>query len=196
MADLFTDDDLAAALRVTTVDEAAAAIARARATDYLRLELGVEFTSATRTVTERLPRSREWLALPGPITSVTSVTVDGDALTAVDDFEVTDRGIVCPGGFGPAADLTTAADWCSVVVVYVGGFTTIPTELATWGKYLGMLAYAGPRPGVRSTTVGGFSESYTDGAAASVGLPADVLKSLRAKYGTGRRLFGSVSVAR
>jgi hypothetical protein len=90
-------------------------------------------------------------------------------------------------------------DWCDLVVVYVAGFASIPTELITWGLVLGVAAYdGGPRPGVRSSTVSvdGVSEArtYDSGAGSDIGLPEGVLKQLRAKYGTGRRQFGSVLV--
>lgn len=195
MADLFTDAQLAAALKLPTVDAGQAGVARQRATDYLRTELGVEFANGSITLSRRVPRGLVYQQLSGPLTSITSVTVDGAALTVTTDYEQTRFGVACPNGFGQY--LTTEGDWCTLVVVYAAGFSTIPSELTTWGLVLAAQAYAGPLPGVKSSSISvdGVSEAATyDAAGAGVGLPDQVMRGLRAKYGSGRRLAGSVLV--
>jgi hypothetical protein len=195
MATLFTDAQLADALRVSTVDATQAYRAHARAMDYLRLELGVELASANTTLTRRVPRGRAFQRLSTPLTSITSVTVNGSALTVTTDYEATDVGVSCPGGFGKY--LTGDADWCTLVVVYVAGFSTVPSELTEAGLILGAMAYSGPAPGVKSSTVSvdGVQEAVSyDMTSDGFGLPEGMLKGLRARYGTGRRQFGSVLV--
>lgn len=196
MADLFDDWQLASALHVASVSTDYAEAARGRATDYLRRALGVEFTQATRTLTRRVPRLRQCQPLPGPLDSVTSVTVDGVTLAEGTDWEAADRGVSCPDGFGQYSTAAAAGDWCTLVVVYVAGFDAIPSDLASWGVVLAAAAYDGPRPGVKSTTIAvdgvSQSETYATGSGAEIGLPKSVLRQLRADYGSGRRLFGSV----
>lgn len=190
---LFDDADLAAVLHLDEVDETFALKARSRAENYLRVELGVEFASAETTLTKRIPRTRTYQALTGPLSSVTSVTVDGSALTVTTDYEMTEHGIECPDGFGQY--LTTDGNWCTLVVVYVAGFAAVPAELRDWGLVLGAQAYGvGAAPGVRSISVDGVTETYADAASSADGiaLPKDVLRSLRARYGSGRRMSGSV----
>jgi hypothetical protein len=195
MPTLFDDGQLANTLHLDSVEAAYALRAHSRAEHYLRVELGVEFGSAPRTLTKRIPRTRTYQALTGPLASVTSVTVDGVALTAGTHYEVTDRGIACPGGFGQG--LATDGDWCTLVAVYVAGFAIIPGELREWALVLGAQAYGvGAAPGVRSISVEGVTETYADSASSAEGisLPDDVLKALRARYGSGRRLTGSVLI--
>lgn len=192
MPRLFDDDQLASVLHLDSLTDAYAEQARIRAEQFFRLELGVEFNQATTTLTKRVPRTRTYQALTNPLSSVTSVTVDGDALTVTTDYEMTDTGIVCPSGFGQY--LTTDGDWCTLAVAHVAGFSTIPADLRQWGLVLAAQAYgAGTTPGVRSVSVDGVTETYSDGASSAEGvtLPDDVLRALRAKYGTGRRMTGS-----
>lgn len=120
--------DLKAACRVDHTDEDAliesyglAATARAeRITGKLM---------SPRTITLRqeiLPCGRKPVFLPGgPVASVTSVTVDGAAVTGCEAF-----------GDGPA-HLVPAQDWpvatgdgYPVVIEYVAGFAAVPADLA------------------------------------------------------------------
>lgn len=189
---LFDLTELASYLQ-EDLDTASATLARSRAENYLTAELGVDFTNDERTLTRRVPRTLNWQRLNGPLDSVESVTVDTVALTVVDDYEVTQAGVICPAGFGQ--DVTTATDWCTLVIAYTNGYTTIPGELHDWGLYLAGVAYArGGAPGVRSISVDGVTETYSDDAPGSTALvlPKDVLKSLKARYGSASRVFGSV----
>lgn len=190
---LFDDDQLASVLHLDSVDESQAEQARNRAASYFRVELGVEFASTTTTLTKRIPRTRTYQELTKPLTSVSSVTVDGAALTVTTDYEVTDHGVECPDGFGQY--LTTDGNWCTLAIAHVGGFATIPAELREWGLILAAQAYGvGAAPGVRSISVDGVTETYADAASTAEGfaLPADVMRALRSKYGSGRRMGGSV----
>lgn len=187
---LFDLTQLASHLQMD-LDTATATLARARAENYLRTQLRVEFAPTSLTLARRVPVGLTSLRLTGPMVSVESVTVDGAALTAVADFEVTERGVSCPLGFGQY--VTSGAEWCSLAIAYTAGFTAIPGELVDWGLYLAGLAYArGAQPGVRSISVDGVSESYQDGAAA-VELPESVLRDLRRRY-AGRAGIGSVLI--
>jgi len=186
---LFELADLASFLQ-QDLDQATATLARQRAEDYLRVELGVEFGTAERTWTGRVRAGDTTVTLPGPITSVTSVTVNGTALGAT-DWEWTDRGVEAAYGFGYYA----TTDWVTVAVTYAGGFATVPSELEQWGIYLAALSYRqGPLPGVAQETVGGvFTTNHTEVVkGGGMVLPEGALRSLRARYGTGRRLVGTV----
>ena len=96
---LFEDTDLAAHLQVDSLDTAVAERAIARAENYLRAELGVEFESAERTLTERVPATATFQQLAKPLTSITTVSVNSVEL-GVDLWEATSAGVRCAGGFG------------------------------------------------------------------------------------------------
>ena len=188
---LFELADLASYLQ-QDLDQATATLARQRAEDYLRVELGVEFGQAERTWTGRVRSTTTAVVLPGPIASVESVTVDGVAL-GVTDWEWTDRGIEADYGLGYHA----VTDWVTVTVAYTGGFAAVPSELTQWGIYLAALSYRqGPLPGVAQETVGGVFTTNHPEVVTGGGmlLPEHVLRSLRSKYGTGRRMVGTVAL--
>jgi hypothetical protein len=188
---LFELADLASFLQ-QDVDQATATLVRQRAEDYLRVELGVEFGQAERTWTGRVRATATTIVLPGPIASVASVTVDGTALGAT-DWEWTDKGVEAAYGFGYYA----TTDWVTVAVAYTGGLATVPSELEQWGIYLAALSYRqGPLTGVAQETVGGvFTTNHTEVVAGGgMVLPDHVLRSLRSKYGAGRRLVGTVAL--
>lgn len=196
---LFTIADLEALLQTTITDAVAADAARTRAENYLRDQLGVEFTSAARTFAGRVPASRTFQRLSTPLDAVASVTVDGTALVEGTDWERTASGVACPGGFarGTAASTATLADWCDLTIAYTSGWATPPDDIKDWGVYLGAKALQmGPTPGVVQQTAGPFSVTVDQDSAPAGGLslPPDILRSLRAKYGTGRRLTGSTSI--
>lgn len=192
---LVTDAQLANQLHLSSVDPTFAERARSLATSYLRVELGVEFGRAERTLTKRVPVSLTQVRLPGPLVSVSTVTVDESDLAELTDWEATATGVACPRGFGQY--VTNGATWCDLEVTYTAGFTTTPPELADWATYLAGVAYTRlANPGVRSISVDGVSESYADDASTPSGVALDesILRGLRARYGSGRRLTGSVLV--
>jgi hypothetical protein len=192
MAELFTIYELGVHLQEELV-VASAEQARTKATNYLRRELGVDFTEQARTLVERVPAGATYRQLVGPLVSVESVTVDGRDLVRGAAWEMTRRGISCPEGFGAGS-----ASWVDLEVAYTAGFAEVPDDLHDAGLYLAGLAYPpAPKRGVRASaiTVEGVSEteSYTDEAStAAVALDEHTLRSLRAAYGSGRPLAGSV----
>lgn len=196
---LFELTDLGSYLQVAALDTNAAALARTRAEDYLRDELGVEFTNAARVHTARVPASRTFQRLSTPLDAVASVTANGVTLTEGTHWERTTTGVTCPAGFGRGpADLSTdLGDWCDLVINYTSGWATPPSDLVGWGIYLAATAMSlGPTPAVVQQSAGPFAVTVDRATAAAGGLslPADVLRALRAKYGSGRRLTGTVSL--
>lgn len=195
MPDLFSLYDLASRMQ-KDLDTATATQARIRATNYLRLELAVEFDPTALVLVERMSRWTTYVRLSGPLTSVESVTVDGTALAIPGDYEVTRRGVSLPQGLGSGD-----TEFVALEVAYTAGFATIPSELADWGMYLGALAYDElAKVGVASTAIAvdGVSEqvTYTDDndAGDAIALPEAVLRNLRHKYGSGRPRAGTVRV--
>lgn len=193
MADLFTISELSLYLQ-QDLSMAVADQSRSRATNYLRRELGVAFEEAARALVERVPAGATYRQLLGPLVSVESVTVDAVELVRGQAWEMTRRGITCPAGFGANSDT-----WVDLVVNYTAGFAVIPDDLHDAGLYLAGVAYLrSPKPGVKASaiTVEGVSETETyvtdDASIAAVALDEGTLRSLRAAYGSGRPLAGSV----
>lgn len=194
MPDLFSLYDLASRMK-KDLDTATATQARIRATNYLRLELAVEFDPAALVLADRVSRWTTYVRLTGPLGSVESVTVDGTVLASPGDYEVTRRGLSIPNGLGSGA-----TEWVDLEVAYTAGFAAIPGELADWGMYLGAQAYDElAKVGVASTAIAadGVSEQITydngdDGTGDAVSLPEPVLRNLRHKYGSGRPRAGTV----
>ncbi len=195
MPDLFSLVDLRLYMHreLAQWDDQVGVRARSRATNYLRVELGVEFDELARTLTERIPATTTYLRLPGPLVSVQAVSVGDTPLT---DYSVTKRGVQRARGFGSGA----AGDWCTVQVDYTAGFAVIPSDLADWGMHLGSLAYGrGSQGGAIQTSVSadGVSETVQYEAAAEDGdtdpvlLPERVLRGLRHRYGSGRPRTGT-----
>lgn len=192
MPDLFTLYELASYLQ-QDLDTASADQARNTATNYLRRELGVEFSQAARTLSERVPPDSSYRQLLGPLASVESITVDGVAL-AVTTWDRTKRGVRCPDGF------SDGDDWVDLVINYTAGFTAIPDDIHDAALHLAGIAYLrGSRPGVTGSTitVEGVSETQTyasaspEDASAALALDEGTLRDLRAAYGSGRPLVGS-----
>jgi hypothetical protein len=183
------------------LDTASATLARSKATNYLRSALGVEFTEASRTLTERIPAGLTYQRLPGPLVSVESVEVEGTALVALTDYEVTRRGIVCPDGFGYGLTAT----WVTLEVTCTAGFTDpLPAgheDLHDAAIHLAGLAYlTSPKPGLKSatTTIDDYTESETYAVSAdtatrdAMALDDVTMRALRSRYGSGRPLAGTV----
>lgn len=195
MADLFELTDLAAYLQ-QDLDTATATEARTQATNYLRRELGVEFTSASRVLNDRVASWVTYAHLIGPLTSVESVSINGDELTLTQDtdYERTRRGVICPAGFGSQVD----GDYVDLTIVYTAGFATVPDDLRDAGLQLAATSYLRPKPGVRSTSTQiddyQVREDYSeDAGGAVVALDPATLRDLRSIYGARKPRAGSVA---
>lgn len=195
MADLFELVDFAAYIQ-QDLDTATATEARTQATNYLRREIGVEFTQASRVHSDRVASWSTYAHLVAPLVSVESVSVNGDesTLTQGTDYERTRRGVICPAGFGSQVD----GDYVDLTIVYTGGFATVPDDLRDAGMQLAAMAYLRPKPGVRSTSTQmddySVREDYTDEAGgAVVALDPATLRDLRSIYGARKPRAGSVA---
>lgn len=127
-----------------------------------------------------------WLKRP-PVTSVTSVTVDGDLLPA--DEYLVEKGTGClrlVDGASVGDILGTSALWptgkLNVQVVYRGGFAVVPEDLKEtailWASQLFNVA-RNRSGGVLSRTIGDFSETFVQGSANNAASPDWVRKALR-----------------
>jgi hypothetical protein len=106
-----------------------------------------------------------------PVTTVTSVTEDGDLLVEDDDYKVGQNGILHrlwgPWGYG--------TDRIQIVaVVYSHGYATIPEDIVSVATRMAARAYqaglraaeTGAVTGVTATSLGDYSVTYGGGAAA------------------------------
>lgn len=151
----------------------------------------------TSTVTVEAPRGR-LLRLPGPVTDVSSVTVNGDAWTEGVDYLVTTEGLYCIGyswsqGFQPPYGLTTELP-VPVVVTFTHGLADVPPDIvdlccalvASWKQ-----AKAGgfeADSGVASFRVDDYQEVATGeaaGQASPVWIPETTRADLRSRFGSG-----------
>lgn len=130
--------------------------------------------------TERLARERGGLVLRRDILpAITSVTLDGVALTAGADYEL-DGSLLWR--LSAVGSTTLRMNWCRgvVVVTYAAGFasvTDVPADLeqACLVLVTGMWRARGRDPLLRSEAAEGVgSASYMDARAGDLGLPDDV----------------------
>lgn len=185
---LFDDVDLAAQLQQNGLAADVVEWHGRRAANYLRVALGVEFTSRERTFTARITAGRDFQSLPGPVTAVESVTVDSVALVEGSAWEWSARGVSCPAGFGASSfGASSTSNYVSLAIAYTSGFAEVPAEIVDWAVYLTSLSIRqGPVPGVAQETVGGVfvTNEPTILRSGGLALPGPVLADLRARYGT------------
>lgn len=122
-----------------------------------------------------------FLPLPGPITAVSSVTVNGAAVTA---YTIEDGGLSLDGGWG-AGDIS---------VTFTHGLPTVPDDIVdlTCNLAIAWLNHAalgaGSTAGLESVRIDDAAESYTDEAAGQVSpvfIPAVTRAWLAARFGGG-----------
>ncbi len=165
-----------------THDDADRAIAIASAS--IRDAAGAAITEETSTVVVNAGRGN-LLGLPGPVTAVTSVSVDGTALAA-SDYEVLPNGLwrYCGWGHAPVP----------VTVTYTHGLATVPEDIADLACQLAvawllhMAGGGGSTAGLRTVSVDDASESYTDESAGQVSptyIPEVTRNWLARRFGGG-----------
>lgn len=202
---LFTRAELENWLRESesSIDADVYTLCHDAAVGYLEAELNVHLTesdSAEATYTVRYDDC--WIDLPVPLRAVNSVTVDGDTLTVNDDYQVVNNRLYRSVGWGgsrwwssdrfaiPADD-----EYVQVVVDMDYGFTTAPQELKTWGLVLASQSFKlAPNANIQSLRIDDYSETFvTSGSLmqSTVGLPPEVLKRLRSRYGNGPKVVTS-----
>lgn len=159
---------------VSTLLDAASAAVRDAA--------GCAISNATSTVT-LVVTDRYEIRLPaGPVQSVASVTVDGEAVTG---WQKIGDDLFMPYGWTDCLPV-------EVTVTYTHGLTVIPKDIVD--LVCGMVAMAaddgyGSAGYRQSTRLGEFSESFSRPAGAlspsPLALPDGVRDRLRARFGTG-----------
>jgi hypothetical protein len=181
---LFELTDLAAYLQ-QDIDTASATIARTMATGVITGYTNQLIESAT--YTHLLPINADrTLRLPQrPVTAVTSVTVDGSALTVDTDWDWNGYGdLIVLDGWSPSNE-----DEWQATVVYTAGHATVPDDITAVAlSVAGRLFNA--TPGLVSEAIDDYRAQYAAGAA--VGL-LDHEKQILRKY--KQRLGSIVPVA-
>lgn len=167
----------------TALDVASAAIRDAAGSVISR-------TTATVTVVAGMSRL---LPLPGPVTSVTSVSVDGTVLAST-DYRVLPEGLWRSRGWSLCGPLP-------VEVTYTGGLVEVPADIMDLCVQLAVSwlthqeAGGGSTAGLRSAALDDAKEEYTSEAAGQVSpvfIPEVTRRWLAARYGGGVSIVESV----
>jgi hypothetical protein len=150
----------------------------------IRDAAGSAISEQTATVVLNAPNGK-LLSLPGPVTEVTAVTVDGDALDE-DEYEVLPNGLWrgCGWGYAPVP----------VSVTYVFGLAAVPDDIADLACQLAVAWLnhndmgGGSTAGLTSARIDDAAETYSDESAGQVSpvyLPEVTRNWLAARFGGG-----------
>lgn len=161
-------------------------VALSVASAAVRDAAGVAITEETSTVVVHGGPGR-LLRLPGPVTSVASVTVDGDVLD-VDSYVVMPEGLWRSGGWA------SCGVPLAVTVEFTHGLGSVPADVVdltcqlakSWLDHAD--AGGGSVAGLRSVKIDDAAESYTDEAAGQVSpvfIPAVTRNWLARRFGGG-----------
>ena len=173
-----------AARGIDVSDTARVAVALNVASAAIRDAAGVSIGEDTSTVVVNAGRGN-LLGLPGPVTAVTSVTVDGDAVDA-DDYEVLPNGLWrhCGWGYVPLP----------VTVVYTHGLDPVPVDIVDLTCQLAIAwlnhtsAGGGSTAGLKTARLDDAAEGYTDefaGQVSPVFIPEVTRNWLARRFGGG-----------
>lgn len=158
------------------------------ASSLVRAAAGSPILQTTSTVTLWGLDQDCWLPLPGqPVTAVSSVTRDGTALVAGDDYKLVD------GRLWGAMPWGTGAEPMEVVVTMTHGLATVPPHIV---QLVCDLAIAGAdaatdgarNPNVIAERIDDYAVTFAPGAeavASAVELPKLTKAWLRAQFGGG-----------
>jgi hypothetical protein len=150
----------------------------------IRDAAGATISRATSTVVVNASRGN-LLSLPGPVISVASVLLDGDAVDA-DDYEVLPNGLWSHCGWGVAP--------VPVTVTYTHGLAAVPVDIVDLTCVLAkawldhVAAGAGSVAGLTSARIDDAAETYSDEAAGQVSpvyLPEVTRNWLAGRFGGG-----------
>jgi len=158
--------------------------ALAVASAAIRDAAGSSISAGTSTVTVPAPGGR-LLSLPGPVTAVASVSLDGVTLSAT-DYIAMGSGIYRSCGWGSCGPVP-------VVVTYTHG-TAVPDDIVdltcqlaiAWLRHTA--SGGGSTAGLSSVKIDDAAESYTDEAAGQVSpvyIPEVTRRWLAARFGGG-----------
>lgn len=126
------------------------------------------------------------LALPGPITDVAAVTIDG---TAVTEYEIEHDGLYLASSWGSG----------DISVTFTHGLPTVPADIVDLTcqlaiAWLGHTAQGGgSTAGLTSVRIDDAAESYNDESAGQVSpayIPSVTRQHLRARFGTAAQVIG------
>lgn len=156
------------------------------ASTHLRSVIGWQVYPPVEVTVKSRQYGYEWLSLPGhPVIGVTSVTVDGVAVT---DHELFDGALLRPAG------------WAGTVqVTYRVGYAAPPAQLATWScvlasQALSMIEEVGTlgSGGVSSVAVDDYRKAWANGGEDNgYSLPRRVEEALRHEFATGAHVTGT-----
>lgn len=179
---LATTTDLSA--RGVTTPAGSLALALAIASAAIRDAAGVVISEEDSTITVPAPGGK-LLSLPGPVTAVDAVTLDG-TLLSVDDYEVLPNGLWRHCGWGCAP--------VPVEVTYTHGLTAVPVDIVdltcqvaiAWLNHLAL--GGGSTAGLKSAKIDDAAEAYTDedaGQISPVYIPEVTRQWLASRFGGG-----------
>jgi len=152
----------------------------------IRDAAGSMISAATSTITVPAP-SGHLLTLPGPVTAVSSVAIDGYTLP-VTDYRVVPNGIWLP------YEWSCDRDPAPVTITYTHGLTTVPADIVDLTCQLAIAwinhtaAGGGSTAGLESAAIDDARESYTAEAAGQVSpvfIPDVTRRWLAARFGSG-----------
>lgn len=177
---LFDLDDLAAYLQ-QDIDTATATVTRTMTTGVITGFTNQLIEAATYTHLLPINADRTIRLPQRPVTAVTSVTVDGTALTTDTDWDwdgISD--LIVFDGWTPSED----TDW-QATVVYTAGYATVPDDVTAVALSVAGRLY-NATPGLVSESIDDYRAQYA--AAVAVGL-ADHEKQILRRY---KQRLGSI----
>jgi hypothetical protein len=166
------------------VTTGALAVALDVASSAIRDAAGATISSVTSTVSVNANRGN-LLQLPGPITAVAAVAIDGCTLSAT-EYEILPNGLWRKCGWGTAP--------VPVVVTYTHGLATVPNDIVdltcqfaiAWLRHTA--SGGGSSAGLSSVKIDDAAEAYTEEAAGQVSpvyIPEVTRRWLAARFGGG-----------
>lgn len=187
LAPLATSADLS--VRGVEVSDSALVESKlAAASEAVREAAGSAISSTTSTVAVEAPRGN-WLRLPSqPVTAVTSVTVDGEAVT---DYRLISGALWRGGGW--ARSCVPAV----VEVTFTHGFDEVPADIVELVCDFAIAginnADEGARIGLAYESIDDYRVGFTQGAdavASVMEVPQRTRAMLRARFGGGSYVTG------
>lgn len=172
-------------------DHASAARALLVASASVRDAAGVAISEETSAVVVTGGRGN-LLGLPGPVTAVSAVLLDGDAVDA-DDYEVLPNGLWRRCGWGD--------DPVPVTVTYTHGLASVPDDIVDLTCQLAVAWLnhqsegGGSTAGLKSVKIDDAAESYTDESAGQVSpvfIPDVTRQWLAARFGGGVQVVSTL----